>query len=65
MTIDEAIAKITAGNKQRCTGYVCTTHKKEHKFSFINKVTFTHDGFVGFDTEDEVIEYAKDYKDKL
>lgn len=60
--INTALAFILGGenNLQRVSGYECANHNKIHKYTFLSCITFTVTTFIGKDTEEEVIELAKE-----
>ena len=59
--IYSALAKIllTSQNLQRVSGYYCDNHRKFHRFTFHNQVSFTIPFMYGCDSKSEVINFAK------
>lgn len=55
---------LTGKNLMRVSGYKCTTHNKTHKFTFHSEISFSFPRMYGFDTEGDVISFAKELLDK-
>ncbi|PNX51839.1 MAG: hypothetical protein BV456_01805 [Thermoplasmata archaeon M8B2D] len=50
---------LRSNNLIRVSGYFCSSHKKFHRFTFHQSITFSYPFMKGCDTEKEVIEFAK------